>query len=559
MMSSSPPAGAADGDMETLPLAAASDYASVVSTFDPLLSSSSPASPPTPAASPLSRASSSFVDPPSYADVAASSPRSASASSSSSPRSARAATSEYSYIAVSDPETEAEAAATSLVPGSAPTYISYLVTSARRGDHRRHSVRRRFRDFVTLADRLAESFRGHFVPPRPDKNTVESQVMQRDEFVAQRRAALERYLWRLAEHPAIGTSDELRVFLQAEGKMPLPSSTDVASRMLDGAARLPRQLLGEEAVAPPQDVVQPAKGGRDLLRIFKELKQSMVTDWGGVRPPLVEEDKEFLEKKQKMQDWEQQLSSASQQAEALVKAQQDMGDTMGALGLAFVKLTKFETEEAIYESQRIRAVDSKRIATAAVKASRTCRDLNTQTVKYLVLFQILKLCFYSLSWLFSNHFTCLVSFLQDTLHEHFGIMLSVHTAFSDRASALLTVQTLMSDLASLQSRIEKLEAASSKVFGGDRTRLRKVHELRETIRATEDAKCCALREYERIKENNKIELSRLDRERREDFLEMLKGYVTSQASYAEKIVDGWETVAEETSGYARRSSNDATY
>jgi hypothetical protein len=89
--------------------------------------------------------------------------------------------------------------------------------------------------------------------------------------------------------------------------------------------------------------------------------------------------------------------------------------------------------------------------------------------------------------------------MQDTLHEHLGIMLSVHTAFSDRASALLTVQTLMSDLASLQSRIEKLEAASSKVFGGDRTRLRKVEELKETIRATEDAKCCALREYERIK------------------------------------------------------------
>jgi hypothetical protein len=39
----------------------------------------------------------------------------------------------------------------------------------------------------------------------------------------------------------------------------------------------------------------------------------VVTDWGGVRPPLVEEDKEFLEKKQKMQEWEQQLSSTSQQ------------------------------------------------------------------------------------------------------------------------------------------------------------------------------------------------------------------------------------------------------
>ncbi|EAY97622.1 hypothetical protein OsI_19545 [Oryza sativa Indica Group] len=530
------PAGDGDGDMETLPLA--SDYASVASTFDPLLSSAAAAaSPPSPtiaaaAAFPLSpSSSSSFVDPPSYADVAASSsssPRSASASASASPRSAA---SDYALIAVSDPTPEAEPAATSLVPGSAPTYISYLVTSARRGDHRRHAVRRRFRDFVTLADRLAEAFRGHFVPPRPDKNTVESQVMQRDEFVAQRRAALERYLWRLAEHPAIGPSDELRVFLQAEGKMPLPSTTDVASRMLDGAARLPRQLLaGEEAVAAPQEVVQPAKGGRDLLRIFKELKQSVVSDWGGVRPPLVEEDKEFLDKKQKLQDWEQQLTSASQQAEALVKAQQDMGETMGALGLAFIKLTKFETEEAMYDSQRIRAADSKRIATAAVKASRACRDLNTQTVKYL-----------------------------DTLHEHLGIMLSVHTAFSDRASALLTVQTLMSDLASLQLRIEKLEAAASKIFGGDKSRLRKVEELRETIRATEDAKCCALREYERIKENNRSELNRLDREKEEDMLEMIKGYVTSQAAYAEKIVEGWETVAEETSGYARRSDNNIAW
>jgi len=207
-----------------------------------------------------------------------------------------------------------------------------------------------------------------------------------------------------------------------------------------------------------------------------------------------------------------------------------MGETMGALGLAFVRLTKLETEEAMYDSQRIRAADSRRVATAAVKASRACRDLNAQTVKYL-----------------------------DTLHGHLSIMLSVHTAFSDRASALLTVQTLMSDLASLQSRIEKLEAASSKIFGGDRARIRKVEELRETIRATEDAKFCALREYERIKENNRSELQRLDRERKEDFLVMLKGFVASQAAYAEKIVDGWETVAEETSGYSRGTNNMPSY
>ena len=57
---------------------------------------------------------------------------------------------------------------------------------------------------------------------------------------------------------------------------------------------------------------------------------------------------------------------------------------MGELGLAFVKLSKFETEEAIFESQRFRAADMKNLATAAVKSSRLYRELNSQTVKHLV-------------------------------------------------------------------------------------------------------------------------------------------------------------------------------
>lgn len=78
-------------------------------------------------------------------------------------------------------------------------------------------------------------------------------------------------------------------------------------------------------------------------------------------------------------------------------------------------------------------------------------------------------------------------------------MLAVHGAFSDRSSALLTVQTLLSELSSLQSRAEKLEVASSKIFGADKSRVRKLEELQETIRVTEDAKNVAIREYERIK------------------------------------------------------------
>lgn len=471
----------------------------------------------------------SFLDPPSYADVIFSPSNGIESQlsiSDSASNSNSALTLGFIRITVSDPQKEQERVANSIVPGG-NAYYTYLIstrTNVPEFGAAEFSVRRRFRDVVTLADRLAESYRGFLIPPRPDKNVVESQVMQKGEFVEQRRAALEKYLHKLAAHPVIKKSDELRVFLQVPGKLPLPATTDVASRMLDGAVKLPRQLFGEPGsiVVPPHEVVQPAKGGRDLLRIFKELKQSVVNDWGSVRPAVVEEDKEFLEKKDKMQDLEHQLSNVSQQAEALVKAQQDIGETMGELGLAFVKLTKFETEQAVYNSQRIRAADYRCLATATVKASRLYRELNAQTVKHL-----------------------------DTLHEYLGLMLAVHSAFSDRSSALLTVQTLLSELSSMHSRAEKLEAASSKIFGGDRSRIRKSEELKETIRVTEDAKSCAVREYERIKENNRSELERLDRERHDDFLSMLKGFVINQVGYAEKIANVWTKVAEETSGYAR--------
>ncbi|XP_057474601.1 sorting nexin 2B-like [Actinidia eriantha] len=432
--------------------------------------------------------------------------------------------SEYIRISVSDPLREQEIS-NSLVPGS-NTYYTYLVTTRTNLPHfngSEFSVRRRFKEVVSLSDRLSESYRGFFVPLRPDKSVVESQMMQKQEFVEQRMAAVEKYLRRLADHPVIRRSEELKVFLEAEGRLMLAGPTDVAARVLDGVVKLPWQLMGEVNEAS----VQPGRGGRDLFRMFKELKQAVSNDWGGAKPPVVEEDKEFLERKEKLQEFEQQLSNVSQQAESLVKAQQDIGETMGELGLAFVKLTKFETEEAMYNSQRVRAVDMKNVATAAVKASRLYRELNAQTVKHLA-----------------------------KLHDYLGVMLAVNNAFADRSSAMLTVQTLLSELASLNSRIEKLEVASSKIFGGDRSRIRKIEELRETIRVTEDAKSCAVREYERIKENNKNELERLDKERHNDFMSMLKGFVVNQAGYAEKMANVWEMVAEETSGYAKDGGSD---
>lgn len=225
-------------------------------------------------------------------------------------------------ISVSDPKREPEQSG-SLVPGNS-SYFSYLITTftnMTEYNGTEFNVRRRFRDVVALSDRLAESYRGFFIPLRPDKSVVESQVMQKNEFLEQRRAALEKYLRRLAAHPVLRSSEELRIFLEPSDKMQLMKTSDVASRMLDGAVRLPKQLIGgtsSDGAADMSEMTQPAKGGRDLLRIFKELKQSVTNDWGGAKPPLVEDDKEFLDRKEKLQDFEQQLINVSQQVFTLI-------------------------------------------------------------------------------------------------------------------------------------------------------------------------------------------------------------------------------------------------
>ena len=72
------------------------------------------------------------------------------------------------------------------------------------------------------------------------------------------------------------------------------------------------------------------------------------------------------------------------QAETWVKGQQEVGEVMGDLGLAFIKLAKFETENTMISGQRVFAADAKRTATAAVKASRFYRESNGLSVKHLV-------------------------------------------------------------------------------------------------------------------------------------------------------------------------------
>jgi hypothetical protein len=208
---------------------------------------------------------------------------------------------EFTKIIVSDPKKHAEptAGAAGVIPGSG-SYFSYLITTNLAGTGEVVRVRRRFRDVVALADRLAATHRGLFIPGRPDKSVFEGQVIQRHEFVSQRCVALQRYLGRLAVHPVVGHSSDLRTFLTQPGAIPT----------FEGEP--PRYwTTTANAAAPPV----PAKSGWALFGMFKDLKQTVANGLAATKPPPVEQemDTEFLAHKAKLEDLKHQLTTTSQQ------------------------------------------------------------------------------------------------------------------------------------------------------------------------------------------------------------------------------------------------------
>lgn len=209
----------------------------------------------------------------------------------------------FTKITVSDPKKHAEpsggGATAGVIPGSG-SYFTYLISTRLAGGGGEVRVRRRFRDVVALADRLAAAHRGLFVPARPDKSVLEGQVMQRHDFVSQRCAALQRYLCRLAVHPVVGHSPDLRTFLTEPAAFPA----------FQGEA--PRYWTTTVNAAAP---LAQAKAGRHLFGMFKGLKQTVVNGLVATKPPPVEQetDTEFLAHKARFEDLQQQLTTTSQQ------------------------------------------------------------------------------------------------------------------------------------------------------------------------------------------------------------------------------------------------------
>jgi len=449
-------------------------------------------------------------------------------------------------------------------------------------------VWRRFSDFVQLHDRLLESHRGYFIPPRPEKSIKR---LGDEAFVQARKLMLQNYLEKLIKHPSLRASMALKVFLtqqdlqQSREWHALAVPAAASSAMMSSPAGYQHHEQQQQQQQQQQQIVQPStpsmqfapdshmmasspiggvnpgspggvpNGGSAIFtqqnvqassvmtsptatspatpnrssvgKFFRELRQSMATSSavaavGGAfgieaaKPKIVEEDSKFLVDKEKSTKLETELCSLSLKTEKILQREEKFADSLGAFGLECMKFARVEEEASgisgRYSEPGTRLATAaqffRKVGNASVRASRIARAATVQLAKAM-----------------------------DPLHAHLNLMPSVRRATQLRADTLLSLQTLLADQERLTNRINKLAPDITKHVKIEQLK----RELEETNRLAENAK----REYDCIRARQANEFARSEKERVEEFEQMLLGLARVQVAQAERTLSVWRSLAEE--------------
>lgn len=189
-------------------------------------------------------------------------------------------------------------------------YISYkVITKTNFPEYQgpEKIVIRRYTDFVWLRDRLFEKYKGIFIPPLPEKSTVEKFRFSA-EFIEMRRQALDTFVNRIALHHELQQSDDLRIFLEAD-----------------------EQTMER---ARSQETGYFKKKPSDLMQIFRDV-QSKVSDVVlGKEKPVEETNPEYEKLKRYIFELEDHLAEAQKHAYRLVKRHRELGQSLAEFGKA---------------------------------------------------------------------------------------------------------------------------------------------------------------------------------------------------------------------------------
>ncbi|CAK9212384.1 unnamed protein product [Sphagnum jensenii] len=187
-------------------------------------------------------------------------------------------------------------------------YISYRVSTKTNMQEYRGPekiVIRRFSDFVWLHERLAERNKGIVIPPLPEKSAVEKFRFSA-EFIEVRRRALDVFMNRIATHPQLHMSEDLKNFLQAD----------------EEAMERARSAEGSVFKKKPSDFMQ----------MFKDVQMKVSDAVLGKDKPVEETDPEYEKLKHYVVDLEDHLAEAQRQSMKLVKRQRELGQVLSDFG-----------------------------------------------------------------------------------------------------------------------------------------------------------------------------------------------------------------------------------
>ncbi|WIA39527.1 hypothetical protein OEZ86_005618 [Tetradesmus obliquus] len=361
-------------------------------------------------------------------------------------------------------------------------YVSYKVrTTTRLPQYNRPSceVIRRFRDFVHLEGQLAEKHKGVILPPLPEKNAVQKFQMSQ-EFIEDRRRALQVFLNRVAAHPVLAKSASLQLFLEA-------TEDTWAVEMARGQAAAAGAAAGGGPKKRLEDAVGWIKGlGAAATNIVGS--SSRATDTA--------EDPEYIKVRDYLVALESHLSEAHRQAARLTAKEVELGEATLEFGQALERLGRLEEGNVSEAFSQM----SSRSAELVAARRKGCEALAAR--------------------------------FEAPLKEAVRSVRAVTAVCTDRALALATHMAAKHEVDAKKVRWAKLRGTPGSPQDKLTEAEREVSEAEERLRSSKIA-------YEELVATMTEELNRWQKERAADMAALLRDFALAQASMASEGVRAW--------------------
>jgi sorting nexin-1/2 len=313
-------------------------------------------------------------------------------------------------------------------------YVVYRVTTRTNIKHFKSPelvVTRRFSDFLGLHEKLVNRYqsRGIIVPPPPEKSVVgmtKIKVMKEEtgsmEFVEKRRAALERFLNRVAKHPQLSCDSDFVDFVELDDELPKATSTAALS-------------------------------GAGFVRLLNRVGDSI----GKYTYAMAETDEWFEDKSEQLEMIDRELQQVHASIEFLVINRKDLSTSTQQFAKSVAVLGS--TEENMSLSRALSQLSEVETRIYQLQADQADTD------------------FYVMSELIKDY-VCVIHSIKEVLHER----VKLHKLWKDAEAALAKKRDEHARLEQ-QRKVDKLVTVSQEITELEH-RVSKCHEDFDEISAT---------------------------------------------------------------------------